>query len=98
MWEVRGERFEIGKNRRIYAKMKLMVLELEFPLTKRQTEELAKFCLDVSKLCIGTWILGLFTSRTEPSQAVLAFVGLTLAILFFTFGMRLFREVNKYGY
>ncbi len=63
-------------------------------LTKRQIEELAKFSMDIAKLSIGSWILGLFTPEAGASQFILAFSGLIFAFLFFTLGLRLFREVS----
>jgi hypothetical protein len=63
-------------------------------LTKRQTEELAKFSLELSKLAIGSWIFGLFTSEFKIQHLILGFGGLTFAILFFKLGLQLFREVK----
>lgn len=70
------------------------LFKYQFSLTTRQTEELAKFSLDISKLSLGSWVLGLFTTRIGLPQLFLAFGGLTISVLFFTLGMRLFREVK----
>lgn len=71
-----------------------MLFSVSPSLTERQTEELAKFSLEISKLSLGSWLFGLFTSKFEPQQLFLAFWGLTLSLLFFTLGMRLFKEVK----
>jgi len=63
-------------------------------LLTRQKEELAKFCFDISKLALGSWIFGLFTERFEIKQLLLAVWGLIIALLFFTLGLKLFREVK----
>ncbi|MFZ5365789.1 MAG: hypothetical protein ACOZBZ_00670 [Patescibacteria group bacterium] len=72
----------------------MKLFDYQFSLTARQTEELAKFSLDISKLSLGSWVLGLFTARIGLPQLFLAFGGLTISVLFFTLGMRLFREVK----
>jgi len=63
-------------------------------LINRQKEELAKFCFDISKLALGSWIFGLFTERFEMKQLFLAVWGLAIALLFFTLGLKLFKEVK----
>jgi len=63
-------------------------------MTKRQIEETAKFCLDVSKLALASWIFGLFTSRIGLQQIIIMLSGLTLSIAFFILGMRLLKEVK----
>jgi len=30
-------------------------------MSKRQKEELAKYCMDISKLSLGSWVLGIFS-------------------------------------
>lgn len=62
-------------------------------MTNRQREELAKFCFDLSKLSLGSWVFGLFTAGVGIPQTIYAVAGLTLAALFFILGMRLFKEV-----
>lgn len=71
-----------------------MLKRHKFLLTARQIEELAKFSLDISKLSLGSWVLGLFTSEIRLPQLFLAIWGLTMATLFFILGMRLFKEVR----
>jgi len=63
-------------------------------LIARQREEIAKFCFDISKLALGSWIFGLFTEKFELRQLFLAVWGLVVALLFFTLGLKLFREVR----
>lgn len=63
-------------------------------LSKRQTEELAKYSFDLSKLTLGSWVLGLFTTKVELLQVIVATTGLILSILFFIIGLKLFREVK----
>jgi hypothetical protein len=43
-------------------------------LLTRQKEELAKFCFDISKLALGSWIFGLFTERFEIKQLLYYFL------------------------
>ncbi|KKS46903.1 MAG: hypothetical protein UV09_C0012G0072 [Candidatus Gottesmanbacteria bacterium GW2011_GWA2_42_18] len=62
-------------------------------LTKRQVEEMAKFSLDISKLSLASLVLGLFSSELNLSKLIVAVWGLVIAALFFSLGMRLFKEV-----
>lgn len=71
-----------------------MLINTQISLTSRQTEELAKFCLDVSKLALSTWVLSLFTSRVGPIQIFLFIFGLTFSLTFFIVGLALFKEVE----
>lgn len=72
----------------------MLFVSQDYSLTNRQTEELAKFSLDVSKLALGSLVLGLFTSGLSLYKILLALWGLTVTILFFTLGIRLFKEVK----
>jgi hypothetical protein len=63
-------------------------------MNNRQKEEMAKFCLDVSKIAIASWIFGLLTSKIELPQILLFLLGLTISALFLKIGMNLFKEVK----
>lgn len=65
-----------------------MLFRYQKPFTNRQVEELAKFCMDIAKLSLGSWVLGLFTAKIGQSQFLLAFSGLTFAVLFFYTGIK----------
>lgn len=71
-----------------------MRYEKQISLTNRQIEELAKFSLDISKLSLGSPVLGLFTSGLTLPKLILAIWGLTIALLFFKIGIQLFKEVK----
>lgn len=71
-----------------------MLFEKDVSLTKRQTEELAKYCMDLSKLSLGSWVFGFFTPQIALPQILFGILGLTFAVVFFTLGMRLFKEVT----
>ncbi len=60
-------------------------------LTYRQTEELAKYCLEISKLSLGTVVFQLFV----PGKLLFVLWGLTVALTFFILGIRLFKEVRE---
>lgn len=39
-------------------------------MTNRQIEELAKYCMGVSQLSLGSWVLGLFTAAQGGKMTV----------------------------
>jgi len=61
-------------------------------MTKRQKEETAKYCLEISKLCVGSLGFNIFTEQTVE-KIVLSVGGLTLACVFLIIGMKLFKEL-----
>lgn len=64
-------------------------------MTNRQKEELADYCMNLSKLSLGSWVFGLFASDlTLEARIILMIAGLTFAVIFFILGMRLFKEVK----
>ncbi len=63
-------------------------------MSNRQKEEFAKFCMDVAKLSLGSWVFGLFATEFGIVQLLLGLVGLTFSMLFFILGMKLFKEVK----
>jgi len=67
---------------------------ISITLTKRQKEELAKYCMDVSKLMLGSWVFVLFTGNMGLAQALLAFWGLIISGIFFRIGLGIFKEVR----
>lgn len=63
-------------------------------MTNRQKEELAKYCMDISKLSLGSWIFVIFGGKFGLPEIILLIGGLTLAALSLRMGMNLLREVK----
>jgi hypothetical protein len=59
-------------------------------MTKKQKEELGKYCLEISKLCVGSLVFNIFVEQTLE-KLVLTIGGLTLAGGFLRIGMKLFK-------
>lgn len=63
-------------------------------MNDQQKEEIAKYCFDLSKLALGSWVLGVFAPEIEVlSRVLFGVAGLTFAILFFILGVRLLKEM-----
>lgn len=64
-------------------------------MNNRQIEELAKLSLDLGKLVFASLVLGFFQSKLELVLSIsYGLIGLTIAIAFFTIGLRLLKEVH----
>lgn len=62
-------------------------------MNKKQTEELAKYSFDISKLMIGSWILQFFSQADQITRLLIMMAGLTLAAAFLILGMRLLKDI-----
>ena len=62
-------------------------------MTKRQKEELAKYCLDLSKVSVGTLGFTVFSDQPTFSKVILSLCGLTVGFIFLRMGMKLFKEL-----
>jgi hypothetical protein len=64
-------------------------------MTKRQLEETAKYCFDISKLFLGSWVFGLLSQTNIFVIVLYMFFGLFGALLFYKIGLRLFEEADS---
>lgn len=70
----------------------MLRISLSITLDKKQRQQLAGFCLDISKLAIGSLVLGAFTPQFGALQMVMLVIGLTIGAIFLTIGLRLFKQ------
>lgn len=61
-------------------------------MTKRQKEELARYCFGISQLCVGSLGFNIFTEQTVD-KIILTVSGLTLAGAFLKIGVKLLKDV-----
>lgn len=71
-----------------------MLQNFEIQFNERQTEELAKHCMELSRITFGTLVIGFFSEVSEPIKLFLVLVGLTFFVGFSTLGLALFGKLK----
>lgn len=61
-------------------------------MSNKQKEELAKYCLDVSKLALASWIFVIFSGKFGLPELILLAGGLTIALISLRLGMNLLKR------
>lgn len=62
-------------------------------MTRRQKEELAKYCCDLSKVSVVTLGFAIFSDQPTIAKLILSLCGLTVGFIFLRMGMKLFKEI-----
>lgn len=61
-------------------------------MNKKQKEELAKYCFDISKLFLGSLVFSLFAKEITIVQVLYAVFGLTMGSITLRMGLGLLKE------
>ena len=62
-------------------------------MSKRQKEETAKYCVNLSQICVGTLVFNSFTQTNFILQLGFSLAGLLSAAAFFILAMWIFKEL-----
>lgn len=66
-------------------------------MTKRQLEEAAKYCFDISKLFLGSWVFAIVTEADILIKLAYMVGGLIGGASFYILGMKLLGKLDKYA-